>query len=120
MDEKKKVLIVEDETLTAMMLEVYLEEKGLRSVGFVATGEEAVETAMTERPDLIFMDFRLAGEMSGIEAAMAIEAEFRTSIVIMSGYSERIILERAVDYRPKVILAKPIDEAEIDKILEVL
>jgi two-component system, response regulator PdtaR len=120
MDEPKKILIVEDETLTAMALEAYLQDKGLRSLGFVATGEEAVEMARAERPDLILMDYSLAGKMSGIEAARAIEAEVRTAIVVISGYSEEVILERSAGYRPKAILAKPLDEGDIDRILQVL
>jgi CheY-like chemotaxis protein len=117
MKKAKKVLIVEDETLTAMAIEAYVEEKGYRVAGLCATGEDAVRKAREEEPDLILMDFRLAGRMNGIEAAMLIQAERRTPIAIISGYAERIVLEEAKGYEPAAYLSKPIDFADIDGIL---
>ena len=118
MDNRKKVLIVEDESLTAMMLEEYVENKGFRSLGLSATGEEAIRKAQEENPDLVFMDFRLSGEMNGIEAAKLIDAEGRIPIVIMTGYDKQIVLERASEYQPRAILRKPLDDAEIDAVLK--
>jgi CheY-like chemotaxis protein len=118
MDKEKKVLIVEDETLTAMMLESYMEEKGYISAGLSATGEDAVLKAKAEEPDLIFMDFRLSGEMDGIEAAKLISMASQTPIVIMSGYTESIVFERASGYRPTAFISKPVDFSEIDDILK--
>ena len=111
------MLIVEDETLTAMAMEAYIEERGYRVAGLCATGEDAVRKAREEEPDLILMDFRLAGRMNGIEAAMIIEAERRTPIAIISGYSERIVLEAASGYEPAAYLSKPIDFDDIESIL---
>ncbi len=118
MDERKKILIVEDETLTAMMLENYIEKKGYISAGFYATGEDAVRKAKTEKPDLIFMDFRLSGKMDGMEAARLINLERRTPIVMISGYTEGIVLERASGYRPIAFLSKPINLVDVDNILQ--
>jgi two-component system, response regulator PdtaR len=117
MAEPRKVLIVEDETLTAMMLEDRVEKLGFVSAGCCATGEEAVRRARAERPDLVLMDFRLAGRMDGMEAALLINAERETPIVIISGYSERAVLERAGDYRPRAFLSKPIDLDDVDRLL---
>ena len=120
MDKARKVLIVEDETLTAMAIEAYIEEKGHRVVGLSATGEDAVRKAREEEPDLVLMDFRLAGKMDGLEAALIIEAERPTPIAIISGYAERIVLEGAAGYKPIAYLSKPIDFADIDGILGLL
>ncbi len=118
MDKGKKILIVEDETLTAMMLEAYIKEKGYISAGFYATGEDAVRKAKVEEPDLIFMDFRLSGKMDGMEAARLINVERRTPIVIISGYTEGIVLERASGYKPTAYLSKPINLIDVDNILQ--
>jgi CheY-like chemotaxis protein len=117
MDKPRKILIVEDETLTAMMLEAYIEKRGFVSAGFYASGEEAVMKAKTEEPDLILMDFRLSGRMNGMEAAKLINAERPTPIIIMSGYKEAIVFERASGYSPTAFLTKPVDFSEIDDIL---
>ncbi len=120
MDKAKKVLIVEDETLTAMAMEAYVEEKGHRVVGLSATGEDAVRRAREEMPDLVLMDFRLAGKMDGMEAARLIEAERPTAVAIISGYEERIVLEGRGGYAPAAYLSKPIDFADIDVLLLAL
>lgn len=117
MDKKKKVMIIEDETLSAMVLEEYVVDKGFVSAGIYATGEDAVRMAKSEEPDLIFMDIRLPGKMDGMEAARLINADRRIPIVVMSGYSKDVLRERASDYSPAAFLSKPIELSEIDGIL---
>jgi two-component system, response regulator PdtaR len=118
LDKGKKVLIVEDESITAMAMEAYIMERGYEVVGQSATGEDAVRMARSEAPDLVFMDFRLAGAMDGVEAAMLICSERRIPIVMISGYAERIVLEKASDFKPAAFLLKPINFDDIDKIME--
>jgi len=117
MDERKKVLIVEDEAMTALMLEGYVEDKGFLSVGLAATGEDAVIKARSTRPDLVFMDFTLGGAMNGVEAAKIIHAELQIPVVIMSGHDEQLILDHARHYRPLAFLRKPMSDAALDAIL---
>jgi CheY-like chemotaxis protein len=116
MGERKRVLIVEDETLTAMALGSYMEEMGYTVVGFTATGEDAVRKAKSEEPDLIFMDVRLAGMMDGMEAARLINVDRRTPIIIISGYAN--VVERASAYKPTAYLSKPINFNDINGILQ--
>jgi DNA-binding NarL/FixJ family response regulator len=120
MPERKRILIVEDETLTAMALASYVEEKGFLVVGFSATGEDAVGKARAERPDLIFMDIRLAGAMDGVEAARLICADRRTPIVIITGYTDEFVSLRAWSHEPAAFLSKPIDFDDIDAILAAI
>jgi len=120
MNRKKKVLIVDDEAFTAMMLQEYIEEKGFLSVGLSSTGEDAIVKARSAGPDLVFMDFQLGGEMNGIEAARIIDAELRVPVVIMSGYDEQIILEKASGYSPQKILRKPMSDGDIDEVLNLI
>mgnify|MGYP000877125902 CR=1 FL=1 len=69
-----KVLIVEDEAISALLIQKKLAAAGLDVLPPVATGEKAVELALNEKPDIVFMDIRLAGRMDGIEAAGRIRA----------------------------------------------
>jgi DNA-binding NarL/FixJ family response regulator len=64
---------------------------GLRATGAVqvmadcASGEEALAQCLREPPDAILMDVQLAGQMNGIEAAVAIRREFpRLPVVFYS------------------------------------
>ena len=117
MDSRKRVLIVEDESLTAMALASYLQGIGYKVLGLSATGEDAVLKAKTVRPDIIFMDVRLAGKMDGIEAAEIIARAEPVSIVFMTGYSTQAVIERAAAHAPAGYLVKPIDFSDINGIL---
>ncbi len=117
MGKGKRVLIVEDESLTAMALSLYLRGMGYEVLGFSATGEEAVQRASVEHPDIVFMDVSLAGKMDGIEAAGLIAGGKRVSIIFMTGLSTQAITERVSVQSRAGYLVKPIDFSEINGIL---
>jgi CheY-like chemotaxis protein len=117
MDSGKRVLIVEDESLTAMALSLYLQGLGYEVLDYSATGEEAVQRARAEHPDIIFMDISLAGKMDGIEAAELIAGGEQVSIVFMTGLATQAITERVSAQGLAGYLVKPIDFAEINGIL---
>jgi len=113
----KKVLIVEDESLTAMALAAYLRNEGYDVLGLSATGEEAVRKSREDAPEIIFMDIRLAGEMDGIEAAEIISRERTVSFVFITGHSSQAPLKRVSAGAIAGYLTKPIDFSTIPGIL---
>jgi two-component system, response regulator PdtaR len=114
---KRKILIVEDETIAAMALGFYLEDKGCEVLDFSVSGEDAVKVAKAERPDIIFMDVNLSGAMDGIEAAEIIAREGPVAIIFMTGFSNKSVIERITERNPSVYLEKPFDFTAIDGIL---
>ena len=66
-----EILVVEDEGLVAEDLKQTLEGLGYSVPTVCASGEAAVTTATTDRPDLVLMDIVLQGNMDGVEAAGA-------------------------------------------------
>lgn len=59
MDEnKKKILIVEDDEHISKVYEVKLQKEGFSTV-FAVNGEEGVQKAQSEKPDLIILDLML-------------------------------------------------------------
>jgi len=65
----KRILIVEDEPLTAFDNETMLEEAGYVVVATHDRYADAVATLEREKIDLILSDIRLTGERSGIDLA---------------------------------------------------
>lgn len=120
MKESVKVLIVEDERLTAKSLKLDLEDLGADVLEPVAKGEDSVLIALRENPDLILMDIRLAGGLDGIEAAEEIVKKKRIPIAFMTGYATDTIRERALRVRPVEFLEKPVDMDHIRRIIEFL
>ncbi|MDZ7370503.1 MAG: response regulator [candidate division KSB1 bacterium] len=117
---RKKVLIVEDELLTARLLQMELQSWGLEVPKPEAKGEEAVRTALRIKPNLILMDIRLAGGMDGIEAARAILNHQNTAILFMTGYDIDLIKQRASDLKVVGFVPKPVDMDYLRRIIENL
>jgi CheY-like chemotaxis protein len=111
----KRILIVEDEVVSAMSLERTLTEIGYVVIGSVTTGEEAVEWGAKERPDIVAMDIRLAGKMDGIEAARRIRETCEAQIIFMTGYDDAETRKRALALRPLGLMDKPIIASRFEK-----
>lgn len=116
MGRKIKVLVVEDEVIVAQYLSMELELNGFEVCGFVATGEEAIQKAKQEQPDLILMDINLAGRTDGIEAAQKILEYRKIPIIFMTGYSQKEFAAREKNLNPTRFLSKPV---EVDKIIMI-
>jgi DNA-binding NarL/FixJ family response regulator len=82
-----ELLLVEDNTRLSDALKAGLENTNeLRVIGTMTTGESALEHCLTNSaPQVILMDVALAGQMNGIDAAVAIRREFpRLPVVFYS------------------------------------
>jgi len=81
-----RVLIVDDERVIADTLALILRARGY-SVGTAYSGEEAVEAAAAQRPDVLISDV-VMGRMSGIDAAIAICGQHpECRVILISGQS---------------------------------
>jgi DNA-binding NarL/FixJ family response regulator len=70
------LLLVEDNGKLRMAMKQGLEEtRAVHVCHDCESGEQALDFCMTERPNVVLMDVQLAGEMNGIEAAVAIRRE---------------------------------------------
>ncbi len=67
----KRILIVEDEPLTAFDNEVMLTDAGYEIVATVDDFDEAMKVLETEQVDLILSDVRLRSQQTGIHLARA-------------------------------------------------
>jgi CheY-like chemotaxis protein len=104
-----KILLVEDDSLIAMLLTDTLGEMGHDVCGVEATENGAISAALRYRPDLILVDAQLK-EGSGIDAVDTILATIFIPHVFMSG-DIRTVFER----RPKAIaLQKPFQEIQLE------
>lgn len=111
------ILIVEDEVITAMVMEAELRKAGYPVVRKVVSGEEAVSLATQEVFHVVLMDIRLAGQMDGIEAARRIQQIRETPIIFMTGYQDAETLQRAQELSPLAYLIKPVNGARLAELL---
>lgn len=78
-DMKEKILIVEDEKDIVKMLEYNLKKEGFRIIS-AQDGEDALEYAVREHPDLVILDLMLPG-MDGLEACRELKKETKTALI---------------------------------------
>jgi len=115
----KRVLVVEDQRLVAADLEDTLKRLAYDVVGNVASGEDAISTAIKVRPDLALMDIRLRGEMDGIQAATAIRERMDIPIVYLTAYADEETVRRAMVTGPFGYLLKPFNERELRAAIDI-
>ena len=118
MDEAR-ILIVEDERIVARDLAGTLEKLGYTVCGIAASGEDAVARATGDRPDLVLMDIVLAGEMNGVDAAMAIRHRLDIPVVYLTAYADDATLQKAKVTEPFGYLIKPFEERELHTAIEM-
>jgi signal transduction histidine kinase len=114
-----RVLIVEDHPMVAEGTKEGLSSFGHTVVGIAATGQQAIELAETQSPDLILMDVRIAGPMDGVEAARIIHQREPVPIVFLTAFSDEKLLDRARCVGASGYLVKPYNLTELHATVEI-
>ncbi|MBT3225031.1 MAG: PAS domain S-box protein [Deltaproteobacteria bacterium] len=117
--EKAKILIVEDEAIIAMELESQLRRLGYEVTSIVDTGDDAINKAEEDRPDLILMDIRLKGDKDGIDTAEVIRNRLGIPAIFSTAYLDQERIERAKITMPFGYVLKPIQERDLKVTLEM-
>jgi CheY-like chemotaxis protein len=109
-----RILIVEDEFLLADNLEDQLTGGGHTVCAKAATAHDAYDRAVQHRPDIVFVDVNLAGELDGISAARMIRRAHKCAFVFLTAYSDVRTAERVRSELPgAVLLSKPATLAQV-------
>ena len=114
-----RIMVVDDDGITATDLQEQLNELGYQVVGPALSGEEALDLARNEQPDLILMDIVLNGRQSGIEVASRIRSELDTPVIFITGHDEKSFLEQAKTCRPYGYIMKPVMGVQIMGAIEI-
>jgi len=108
----KRVLIVEDEALVAMLLEDMLAEIGCEVVGSVSRIEEGVASAGTVAADLAVLDVNVAGQPV-FPVAEALSAR-GIPFVFATGYGPAGLPD---EWKGRPTVQKPFSLAEVERCL---
>src|SRR5438552_2251294 len=104
---RRRVLIVENETVVARDLAQRLKRLGFEVVGRAASAHEAIHKAGTLAPDLILMAVRLRGAFDGIQTAEVIARRQQIPIVYLTAFADEESVRRAFSTEPSGYLIKP-------------
>jgi CheY-like chemotaxis protein len=112
------VLILEDEKVVARDLQRILGTMGYET-SMAASGEEAIDVARRDQPDLALVDIHLAGKLDGIETVFALRRQAYLGVVYLTAHADEQTLERAKATEPSGYLVKPFDEATLRATLQM-
>lgn len=114
-----RILIVEDDAIVAAHLQRVVHLMGYEISGLLATGEEAVAQCATLRPDVVLMDIRLRGEMTGVQAAEQIGRQLEIPVIYLTAYADETVLQQAKVTQPYGYLTKPVRDKELRASIEM-
>jgi CheY-like chemotaxis protein len=109
------VLVVDDSSHAREMYCEYLRHRGF-GVLMAADGSQAIQQAVTARPDVIVMDLAMPN-MSGVTATKWLKSHPRTRnvpVVILTGYPYKAIEEGALEAGAAMMLTKPCLPEELE------
>ena len=96
-EDKIKVLLIEDEKEVAELYRLKLSLDGYE-VLTAENGEEGLEKAFSEKPELIFLDIKMP-KMDGFEALKKLRSSEKTKnvpILILSNFDEQDLIEKGM------------------------
>jgi len=115
------VLIVEDEPISAEYLKSIIEsDNDFKVAAIVDCEKDAIDAIHSYNIDIIFMDIMIKGAISGAETALRISIlKDDILIIFMTAYSEKEMIEYAVESHAFAYLLKPYRPNEIIATLEL-
>ncbi|MEW4568175.1 response regulator [Tautonia sp. JC769] len=119
-DQRRHVLLVEDNRDMARALQRLLEEQGHR-VDTAYDGPSGLESAERLEPEVVVLDIGLPG-LDGFELARRLRklpSLAETRLIALSGYGERRDRDRAIAAGIDHHLTKPIDVADLDRLIRI-
>jgi CheY-like chemotaxis protein len=116
-----KILYIEDHPAQSDIMKQMLEFSGFQVV-LAMNGEEGIEKARRDQPDIILMDLRMPG-MGGIEAIRQLKQDAAVSnipVMVLSAWTSQRNRDDAYEAGAAKFLAKPVDTRRlIDEINEL-
>lgn len=116
MNEKWKILVIDDEPELRELMKDVLEDEGYQ-VCSAGSGADGIALNEQENPDLILLDMRMP-EMDGIATLRAIRAsDDQVLVIILTGYGCPDTIRDAADLDVSEYLSKPFENRELVSII---
>jgi len=116
--EKIRVVIAEDEAIIRLDLRETLENAGYIVMAETGRGDEAVRLVSEHKPEVVILDVKMPG-MDGIQAAREIASVEDTAVVILTAFSQRELIDEAVDAGALAYLVKPYQQSDLVPAIEI-
>jgi DNA-binding response OmpR family regulator len=112
---KQRILIVEDDTMVANAMDIFLRQAGYTVVGPVADFSSALAAAHTDDMDIVLLDLSLNGEKAFPIADILTERQIPFAVV--TGHAEYL---RPGNQIKAPVLRKPFNPKELVELVRAL
>ncbi|OGU70668.1 MAG: hypothetical protein A2V93_01550 [Ignavibacteria bacterium RBG_16_34_14] len=116
MENKRKILIVEDEFIISLDIEETLKNLGYDTLNHILTGKIAIDKINSYKPDVVLLDIFLKDQITGLDIAQVCK-EKKIPFVFITASTNETILRKAKELNPIDIISKPITTNKIKEFL---
>jgi len=118
MENKEKILIVEDEFIVANNLKIILKKGGYNVVGLASSVVQAREMIIAKKPDWVLLDIILKGDETGIDLAWEL-IKSKIPFLFISANTNQSTLEAVKKTQPYGFLVKPFRHNDLLVMLDI-
>ena len=115
-----RILIVEDDRITAWALQRAVTRMGHLVVARVSSAAEAMAVVQVDRPEVVLLDIRLPGPQDGLLLGLDIQTLWSTPVIYLSGSDPTLLGLLEFPEALWCYVAKPIDQGRLHDILAQL
>jgi CheY-like chemotaxis protein len=117
--DEKRILIADDDPVIVRLIQVNLELEGYQ-VLIANNGQEAVDVATAEVPDLVILDIMMP-RLDGYQACEMLKASETTKkipVIFLSAKAQQGDIEKGKSYGVAAYLTKPFDPSDLLEVVE--
>ncbi|AWH85671.1 sigma-54-dependent Fis family transcriptional regulator [Flavobacterium album] len=118
MENKEKILIVEDEFIVANDLKMILKKGGYDVVGIASSAAQARTMVTAKKPNWVLLDIILKGDETGIDLAWEL-IKCKTPFLFISANTNQTTLEAVKKTQPYGFMVKPFREKDLLVMLDI-
>jgi two-component system, response regulator PdtaR len=113
-----RIIIADDESLIRLDLREMLNHLGYDVIAEAGDGRSALDLARKLQPDLVIMDIKMP-DVDGITAAEELTRAKIAPVVLLTAYSDQVLVERAKEAGVVGYVVKPFRETELMPVIEL-
>ncbi len=114
-----KVLIAEDEPMTALGLEDALHRMGYEHTSVVMDADDVLPEAYVFKPDIVLLDIRFGEEKRGIEIGKQLFEELFIPVIFITAFTDNDTIGKAKSCHPVGYLPKPFIPEAVKSVIEI-
>lgn len=119
MEEKIRILVVEDDLVEYTHLEILLTQQGHNIAAHVDNAIDAIAEFGKDRPDLVIADISINGELDGIQLVHKLNEIEKVPVLFLTSHNESDIFDKAKETQPYAYITKPVEPRNLERNIEL-